>query len=188
MRPATWTRRAVLCTAAIALMVCTPLGGHAQDEDLHLEEAVKAAYLLRFVPYVYWPAESPADTPFRIGIAGAPAVVAALEELKAEETVAGRPIDVVEIEDEAVDDLDILFVGRLADDRLEDHLAAVEGQPVLTVTELDGALERGGMINFVIVRGTVRFEASEAAVQRSPLRLSADLLKLAVNARRSGRR
>lgn len=188
-RPVTWARRA-LTAVALALAVCVPLRVPAQGDETVEEHAVKAAYLYNFAGYVQWPATALADAAaFRIGVAGAPAVARELADRTADKLIEGRPIDVVELEDaEAVDELDILFVGRVDGAQLEDYLAAVNGEPVLTVTELDGALERGSMINFLIVADSVRFEVSLPAVERSSLRLNARLLRVAERVlRRSGR-
>lgn len=189
-RPATLARRA-LAAVALALAVCAPLRVPAQGDETVDEYAVKAAYLYAFAGYVQWPATALADAPaFRIGVAGAPAVARELADRTADKLIEGRPIDVVELEDaEAVDELDILFVGRLDEAQLEDYLAAVNGEPVLTVTELDDALERGVMINFLIVADNVRFEVSLPAAERSSLRVNARMLSVAERVlRRSGRR
>lgn len=186
MRLATWTRRAVLCAAALAFAVCAPPRGDAQDEEVS-EERIKGAYLFGFASYVYWPAEVLADTgPFRIGVAGAPEVARRLAIEVVDDRFNDRRVDVVELESvDAIDDIDILFVGRGEAERLEAFLDAVEGRPVLTVTDFDDALERGSMVNFVIVNEYLKFEVSQAALRRSPLRLSADMLKIAVNVKNS---
>jgi hypothetical protein len=49
---------------------------------------------------------------------------------------------------------------------------------ILTIGESDGFAEIGGMINFIIVRGTLRFEINVAEVNRSGIKLSSKLLRL----------
>ena len=51
---------------------------------------------------------------------------------------------------------------------------------VLTVGEISGFAERGGIINFVIEDRHVRFEINLSAAERSNLRMSSKLLQLAI--------
>lgn len=61
-------------------------------------------------------------------------------------------------------------------------LDAVRGQPVLTVTDLPPAAPHKGIINFVLQSNHVRFEIDGGEATRNGLRISSQLLALAVNA------
>ena len=50
---------------------------------------------------------------------------------------------------------------------------------MLTVTETDGALTHGSMINFVLVERRVRFEIALDSAEKSGLKLSSRLLAVA---------
>jgi hypothetical protein len=63
-------------------------------------------------------------------------------------------------------------------------LAQVQGAPVLTVGDTEGFLRAGGVINFVLEGSKVRFLIDQAAAERSGLRISSKLMRLAVNAGR----
>ena len=65
--------------------------------------------------------------------------------------------------------------------RLEDVLSSARGRPILTVTEAEGALTNGSIINFTMMGDRVRFEVSLDAAQSSRLRLSSRLLAVAAN-------
>ena len=54
---------------------------------------------------------------------------------------------------------------------------------MLTVTESDGALSQGSMINFVIVDRRVRFEVGLESAEKNGLRLSSRLLAVAQQVR-----
>jgi hypothetical protein len=54
----------------------------------------------------------------------------------------------------------------------------------LTVTENDGALALGGMINFRLVDDRVRFEVALDTAEKAGLRLSSRLLSVAVGVHR----
>jgi hypothetical protein len=57
---------------------------------------------------------------------------------------------------------------------------------VLTVGETDAFLERGGVIAFAMEGGKLRFSINAAAADRAGLKLSSQLLKLAVRVTKEG--
>ena len=62
-------------------------------------------------------------------------------------------------------------------------LAALCGQlkdsPVLTVSDVDGFAQQGGMVNLLLVNNTVKMEINQAAAEGAGLQISSKLLKLA---------
>jgi hypothetical protein len=142
---------------------------------LPTESAVKAAYLFRFISYVEWPplALPAAPAPIVIGVLGSEAVASELPAV-----LAGRNINGQEVVARALpatsslDGVNVLFVGRGADaDKALDRLGR---RPVLVVTE--SIVEPGGMLNFIVVDGRVRFEAAPALAEAVGLKLGARLL------------
>jgi hypothetical protein len=75
--------------------------------------------------------------------------------------------------------LHVLFVGRDAAARLPQLLAEVKGERMLVVSDSEGALGQGSMINFVTVDDRVRFDVAPVAAERSELRISSRLLSVA---------
>ncbi len=150
------------------------------------EQSVKAAYLYRFADYVEWPgAQAAAGLPITIGVLGADPLAAELASMTVGRSVAGRPIEVRQLEPEqSLDDLQVLFIGSGADDR-EAVLEIARTLPVLTVTEVDGALTEGSIVNFVTSQQRVRFEISLPAAEASGLRLDSGLLSVAQRVYRS---
>jgi hypothetical protein len=73
----------------------------------------------------------------------------------------------------------VLFVGGGESDRAERLLRAAARQGALGVTEFDGGLREGSVINFRVVDQRVRFEVSLAAADQANLRLSSRLLSVA---------
>ncbi|HEX3130711.1 MAG TPA: YfiR family protein, partial [Thermoanaerobaculia bacterium] len=76
-------------------------------------------------------------------------------------------------------DCHVLFVSRSERGRLPEVLAQVQGEPVLTVGDTDGFLKAGGIINFVLDENKVRFQINPEAAERSRLKISSKLLRLA---------
>ena len=147
---------------------------YAQDSTL--EYRVKAAYLFNFARFVEWPATALGNGPFRICVAGRNPFGTVLEETVRGEEIAGRPIEVrVILEPEA--GCHIAFIARGA--ATPAYLRAYHGAAVLTVGEVDGFINEGGIINFVLEGNNVRFEIGNEVAHRSGLRISSRLLRLA---------
>jgi hypothetical protein len=147
-----------------------------------VEWQVKAAYLYKFGHYIEWPPptfESPVSS-LKIGILGADALADELLKISAGRTINGRPVTVRRLRrEDPVAGLNMLFIGRSNPGRLADILAAVKGQPVLTITDSEDALSLGSMINFVVVDGKLRFEIAPKTAEAGNLTISARLLAVA---------
>ena len=179
------SRLAMLAVVAAAA-ICVPAGhGDAQQSSPQASErAIKAAFLYKFAEYVDWPSIStrPRDTPFTIGVLGSGPLADDLLRMTADRTVDDRPIRVRRLApNDSVDDLQVLFIAGERQDALGELLTPVKGQPILTVTESEGALAEGSIINFTVMGERVRFEVSLGAAQDSRLRLSSRLLAVAEN-------
>jgi hypothetical protein len=151
----------------------------AQAPTAPTEAAVKAAYLYRFLAYVDWPAEAlPASgEPIVVGVLGSEAVAQALPGILAGRQVNGRPVVSRSLASATapLERLHALFIGRSVD--APKVLPRLGNRPVLVVTEDE--IEAGGMLNFVVVDGRVRFEAAPVAAEAAGLKLSARLLAIA---------
>jgi hypothetical protein len=173
---------ALLCAAGLAFGVATPPS--VAEDSIGLERRVKAAYLYKFAAYVEWPspAVSTPDAPFTIAIVGDDELATDVERVCIDRTINGHRIVVRRLDPGAsIDGAQIVFIGRNQADRLEHILATAPIAPCLVVTETDGALTRGSIINFVLVDAHVRFEISQAAAGVRGLNLSSRLLAVAVS-------
>jgi hypothetical protein len=85
-------------------------------------------------------------------------------------------------------DADVLFVSAQWKKKLSALVDEHGRDPVLVVTEGEGALERGSVINFLVVEGNVRFEVSLPAAEQRGLKLSSRLLSVALRVEKSGLR
>jgi hypothetical protein len=142
---------------------------------------VEAVYLFDFGKFVRWPSGAD-EGPLHICVASAPSFVAGVEKTIANETIDGRALDVREVarpEDEQ--GCAILFIDASQKERSDALLRGAFDKPTLTVSDLPDFLSRGGMIQFQIVQKRVRFSVNIDAVNRSHLRMSSELLKVAVD-------
>jgi uncharacterized protein DUF4154 len=162
-----------------ALLLFVPLIAAGQA----LEHEVKAAFVFKFLSFVEWPAQTFArpETPITIGVLGAEEVYTELHEIVQGRVVQGRPVTVRRVrEGESLNGLHVLYVGRGG------ALALAKlGQPrsLLTITEWDGALDQGSIINFVRSEGRVRFEVALDTAERRGLHISSRMLAVAQNVR-----
>lgn len=186
--PAFRTMRRRALAAVLAIVSGTLLGGSPAGaaEEPTLEHRVKAAFLYQFVGYVEWPPRSFTlpDAPVVIAVMGADAVAAELRQVVTGRTAGGRKVAVKQVRPgEPLAGVHILFIGSAESARLAQVAQSAQPRPVLTVTEAEGALEQGSMINFVIVDRRVRFEVALDSAERNGLRLSSRLLAVAQQVR-----
>jgi hypothetical protein len=151
------------------------------------EYELKAAFLFNFAKYVEWPARAFGDatTPVCIGVVGPDPFGATLDRLLAGKTVHARPIALRRFPSiDAVGDCHVVFV---SDDAEPAATAGGWSRPgLLTVGETDAFLDGGGVIAFAMESGKLRFNINAAAADRAGLKLSSQLLKLAVRVTKEG--
>lgn len=156
----------------------------AYAADSYSEDAVKAAYLYRFAGYVDWPEPSSAGQPFIIAVLGSRSVAGELRRLVPGHLINDRPVEVREVG--AARDLgrpQILYVGAGSANLLRGMLPSIGSKPTLLVTDEENGLESGSALNFLTIDHRVRFEVSLTAADRSHLKISSELLAVAVRVR-----
>ena len=149
------------------------------------EYQVKAAYLYQFGRFVHWPAAL-VNHSFSICVLGRDPFGPTLETALTGETIDGK--DVVPKRISRPQDAlscNILFISSSEEKELSSILAAIDRAGVLTVSEIPGFSQRGGMIQLLSQGRRVRFEVNLAVAGSAGLTLSSELLKLAVSVRRN---
>jgi hypothetical protein len=144
------------------------------------EYQVKAAYLFNFGQFVEWPAQSATapDTPFVIGVVGKDPFGQILDDVVQGESLGGRLLVVRRFRNaREISDCQILFIARSEQDRLDETLQALRGRHVLTVTDIEGAEQRGAMIVLFNENNRVRMRINLAAARASNLVISSKLLR-----------
>ena len=152
------------------------------------EYQVKAFFLYNFARYVEWPPQSfkASNDPIVICILGQNPFGSALDQAIAGKLVEGRPFVVRQISDfPQSGTCHILFVNSSERKRFRIVAGKLKGSGVLTVGETHGFTADGGVINFKLEDGKVRFEIDVDAAVREHLRISSKLLSLAQIAKRS---
>lgn len=151
------------------------------EKTKHAEYQVKAAYLYNFAKFVEWPAEMFADKslPFGICIFGKDPFGNAIDTIK-DKTVNGRNLEIKQYSGgEDVTACHIMFISPSEKKNLEGILEKIKDMHILTVSDMEGFADRGGMINLNKVEKKIRLEINIDAAKQSGLRMSSKLLKIA---------
>ena len=169
---------------AIALAATCILGLRGQINEYQ----VKAFFLYNFARYVEWPSQSfkAVNDPIVICILGQNPFGSALDQAITGKVVEGRPFVVRRISDiQPGSNCHILFVNSSERKRFRSMAESLKGSGVLTVGETPGFTADGGVINFKLEDGKVRFEIDVDAAAREHLHISSKLLSLAQIAKKS---
>jgi len=147
------------------------------------EYDIKAAYLFNFSKFVEWPphAFSNPGAPLVIGILGSDPFDGTLDRITQGEVVHGHRLVVRHCRTLGeIKGCHIVFIPKAEAARVGEALAAVRGSGALTVGDSDHFVSQGGMIGFVLVGKTVRFQINVGVAQQEALAISSRLLKLGI--------
>jgi hypothetical protein len=159
---------------------------HAQKSG-PTENQVKSAYLYNFGKFVDWPAKATSVGEFfPICALGDDNFGSTLETTIAGESINGKKVLVKRVAkpQDAVS-CRILFISSSQQSRVKEILAELDNTSVLTVSDMPEFTRLGGMIQFVVQANKVRFEVNLTSAERTGLTLSSELLKVAINVKRS---
>jgi hypothetical protein len=150
-------------------------------------DPVMAAFVHRFAQFVEWPEAAFAERgELVICVAGSAQFLERLGEVVAGNELSGLPVVARAVRSPAeVAACHVLFVSFRAA-RPDRFIEATEGLPVLTVGDSTDFLDAGGMIHLRIIDRRIRFAIDAAAAIQRGLRLSSQLLDLAVEVRGAG--
>ncbi|MBM0104939.1 YfiR family protein [Steroidobacter sp. S1-65] len=146
------------------------------------EHRVKSAFLYNFTRFVEWPAERfrTPEEPIKVGVLGGAALRASLSALVADRRVGGRPILVVAVKAPAeLATVHMLFIAKEEHDTFARMRPELEQLALLTVTDAQPCRTALAHICFVEQDEKLRFEIDVGAANRSQVRISSQLQKLA---------
>lgn len=162
---------------ALALSLTDPVTAAGKPT---LEYQVKASYLYNFLQFVEWPRTALASGTILVCVFGKDKFGTALDAI-AGGSVRGYAITAKRVDEpEKLDGCQVVFVS--ASERAREFLVLqrLAGHPVLTIGETPGFADRGGVINLIQINDKIRFEINQGAAARDGLKISAQLLQLAV--------
>lgn len=143
------------------------------------EYELKAAFLYKFASFVSWPGSKPAG-PLCIGVVGEDPFGAALDEVVKGKTINGRIFEIHRFRtgQEPIQ-CQILFISESERKRLGSVLDRTRTYSTLTVGDMPGFCENGGMIRLRLQDNYVRMDINQEAAEKAGLQLSSKLLNLA---------
>jgi hypothetical protein len=169
------------CAGAVltAFLLCASTGG-AQDVT---ESSLKAAMIYNFAKFTDWPEDIlPAAATFTACVLGDVTVRAALERNGKARQLSGRDVRVSQVEvDGKLRSCNLLYVSGVTPAQVAAIVAAVQGAPVLTISDLDDFSRSGGIVHMFVESGSMRFDLNLEVAKRSRLQLSSKLLVLAAH-------
>lgn len=153
----------------------------AQDSSSS-EYLIKAGFIYNFAKLVDWPATafSQPDSPIVIGILGADPFGPVIDKVLAGKKVNDHAFLIKRLKSAAdAKDCHILFVSASETARINDAIRLTKSMPILTISEIPGFANRGGIINLTLEDSRVRFEVNVDAAKAADLNISSRLLALA---------
>ena len=168
----------VIRGAVFAVLVMAAPPAFAQDVT---EPALKAAYIYNFARFTEWPRDAvPADAPLVMCVVGDAAVGTALEQAVKGRMLGGHLLTVLRMTITGQNQMcHVLYVAGVTVDRAAQLIAGVREMPVLTISDIEGFTDRGGIARFFFEHGRLRFSVQVDAAKRAGLQISSKLLVLA---------
>jgi hypothetical protein len=169
------------------------------DSAASLEYQVKAAFIYNFIKFVDWPKEKVPDsnTPLTIGIIGKDPFGSAFDPVEDKDAKARKVLikrfktfeelkkagekdkSLLDREIESMRKCHLLFICSSEEKSVGEITNLVKDHSVLTVGDVKGFLEAGGVTNFIMEEQKVRFEINVTTAKRAKLQIRSQLLRLA---------
>jgi hypothetical protein len=145
-----------------------------------VESHVKAAFLYNFVKFIEWSDDRAANGPITVCVSGSPAVAESLAAASRQHRSDAREVAVVQVTGEVLPQSCHLLYVADTDERIARRwLAALAGSTTFTVSDGERFAQMGGVANFFVQDGRLRFAVNVDAAQRASLRISSRMLALA---------
>jgi len=157
------------------------LGAFAQNasEARDANARLKALYLYNFARNVDWPSEYKSGN-FVIGVVGSTDVYVKLVELYSSKSIGSQPIEIRQFKSTAaIGKCHLLYLPVSQHEKLDEITKGQNKSSSLVVTENDGALVDGAVINFIVIDNKLKYELNKKRAVKRKLIIGQNLLKLA---------
>lgn len=164
--------------ALLFVLLITCSVGQAQNAEQH----IKAAFLYHFCSYVQWPDRdtSTDHADITIGVAGNLKTIRVMKDVLENKAHKKCTFHVRRIKPEDdLSNIQMLYIARTSRLSLNDFDALAKHPPILTITD-QAKPSAKSIINFVILEDQVRFAISKSLADQAGLKLSSELLAVAI--------
>lgn len=155
---------------------------HADLEPATLEYKLKAVFMLNFAKFIEWPTKTfPSESAsLNICIIGHDPFGPLLNEVIKDEMVHNHTVDVKRLQSpQNIGVCHIAFLSPSLKPNFSKLLRIFSNTQVVTISEVDGFIQQGGMINFISIDNKIRFEINPESITNAGLSVSSRLLALA---------
>ncbi|MBU1054111.1 MAG: YfiR family protein [Proteobacteria bacterium] len=166
----------------LMISVSIAISGSYGSESSKMEPKLKAAFIYNFAKFVDWSttySKGISSQPFLIGVLGNDPIT---EELLAIEgkLIKGRKMLVRTLSDiQDIKGCQVVFISASEKNNLISILNAVKNKEILTISDMNNFVDKGGSIGFVRIENKIRFDVNLKTAEKSNLKIRSDLLALA---------
>ncbi|MCW9048574.1 MAG: YfiR family protein [Gammaproteobacteria bacterium] len=148
--------------------------------DLNREYQLKAAYLLNFARFIYWPEQviKTADN-FNICVIGESPFDDSLDKIS-NKKIKNKKIKIIYSKSYIEgNQCHIIYISKTKNNEHKDIIKKIGDSVVLTVSDIDGFALDGGMIGFVRIKNKIKFEINVDKSIKSNIKYRSQLLEVA---------
>ena len=160
-------------------------GGLAQPQLT--DSVLKAKYLMNFLHHATWKAGSSQANASQITVAMYCSEEEKIEFRKSvtDLRIGDKPVVVVEgLPATDLSDIHMVYIGRDHRSELNSILLRTKEKGILTVGDIRGMIDDGGILNFVRVGDRIRFEVNLERAQEEKITLSSNMIRLATRVKK----
>lgn len=180
-----WTASLCLIWMCIGLIDVARASDHDATAKMNMMR-LRSSFILKIIQHVEWTAQSPDDTKSKVYIA----VIGDCDAFDVLMNAVSKSLHPDRFSVRAAgphDDLsnvDVVLISSSEIDDLKAVLSSLSDSPTLVISDHEGFCEAGAMVNFVVQktkRGSkLRFEINRGRTEAAGLKISSQLMKLAV--------
>lgn len=146
-------------------------------KDVNLR--VKAVYVYKFAQYVDWP-KSFKTGDFIIGVFGDDKLYNEMQTSYSNKMIGNQTIKIKKYDAVAdVEQCHILFVAEKNSDKVAEMVKKYKSKSTLIVTEKEGKMKDGAIINFIMKDGKLKYEVSKTNATKHNLTVGQSLTSIA---------
>lgn len=137
---------------------------------------IKAAYTLKIKEFVKWPDN---EAVFQICVVGSDLIGSSLAQIQSSSDRKEK----IKIEkksgNSSFNDCQIVYISAMEQEQMEQVLFSLAGLPILTISDIEDFVYKGGIIEFVEIERKIKMNINLANAKNNGLSISSKLLQVA---------